>query len=259
MAYSFQPALPALKILKKRGIPLVFCTSKTRAETKKIRRQTENFHPFIVENGGAIFIPEDYFPQESGMTIEFTRKDKKSAECQVIEMGTPYVYLREALSQIQALYPGKIRGFGDLSIEEVARLCEFSLDDASLAKNREYDEPFVLEEDSLLDEIQEAAKLSDLQITKGGRFYHLMGANDKGQAVLRLIEIYRQKFDALRSVALGDSLNDLPMLAAVDTPILLPKPDGRYDSSVKLQGLIYAEDTGPTGWCDAVLKIIRSS
>ena len=193
------------------------------------------------------------------MTIEFTRKDKKSAECQVIEMGTPYVYLREALSQIQALYPGKIRGFGDLSIEEVARLCEFSLDDASLAKNREYDEPFVLEEDSLLDEIQEAAKLSDLQITKGGRFYHLMGANDKGQAVLRLIEIYRQKFDALRSVALGDSLNDLAMLAAVDTPILLPKPDGRYDSSVKLQGLIYAEDTGPTGWCDAVLKIIRSS
>jgi len=259
LTYSFQPALPALKILKKRGIPLVFCTSKTRAETEKIRRQTENIHPFIVENGGAIFIPEDYFPQESERTIEFTQKGKKNAEYQIIELGTPYAHLREALSQIQALYPAKIRGFSDLSVEEVTRLCEFSLDDASLAKNREYDEPFVLEEESLLDEIQDAARHLDLQITKGGRFYHLKGANNKGKATLCLIEIYRQKFNALRSVALGDSLNDLPMLAAVDIPILLPIPDGRYDSSVKLNGLIFAEDTGPTGWCDAVLKIIHGS
>jgi len=259
LTYSFQPALPALKILKKRGIPLVFCTSKTRAETEEIRRQTENIHPFIVENGGAIFIPEDYFPQESERTIEFTQKGKKSAEYQIIEMGTPYAHLREALSQIQALYPGKIKGFGDLSVEEVARLCELSLDDAELAKHREYDEPFILEEESLLDEIQDAARHSNLQITQGGRFYHLMGANDKGQAVLRLIEIYGQKFDVLRSVALGDSLNDLPMLAAVETPILLPKPDGLYDSSVRLDGLIFSKSTGPKGWCDVVIKLIGDS
>ncbi|MEE9500853.1 MAG: HAD-IIB family hydrolase [Candidatus Aminicenantaceae bacterium] len=259
LTYSFKPALPALKALKERSIPLVFCTSKTRAETEKIRRQTENTHPFIVENGGAIFLPEDYFSLESEMTVEFTKKDEKDAEYQIIELGTPYSRLREALSQIQAQYPGKIRGFGDLSVEEVAKLCEFSLDEALLAKHREYDEPFVLEEESLLDNIQEAARLSNLQITKGGRFYHLMGANDKGQAALCLIEIYGQKFDALRSIALGDSLNDLPMLAAVDTPILLPKPDGRYDSSVKLHELIFSKDTGPTGWCDAVLKIIHGS
>jgi mannosyl-3-phosphoglycerate phosphatase len=83
--------------------------------------------------------------------------------------------------------------------------------------------------------------------------------NDKGIAALRLIDFYRQKFNSIRSVALGDSLNDLPMLAAVDIPILLPKPDSRYDSSVKLHGLIFAEDTGPTGWCEAVLKIIHNS
>ncbi|MGB6338223.1 MAG: HAD-IIB family hydrolase [Candidatus Aminicenantaceae bacterium] len=259
LTYSFQPALPALTALKERSIPLVFCTSKTRAETEEIRRQTGNTHPFIVENGGAIFVPEDYFSQESELTIEFTKKDEKDAEYQIIELGTPYVRLREALSQIQAQYPGKIKGFGDLSIEEVAKLCEFSLDDAILAKHREYDEPFVLEEESLLDKIQEAARVSNLQVTQGGRFYHLMGANDKGQAALRLIEIYGQNFEVFRSVALGDSLNDLPMLAAVDTPILLPKLDGRYDSSVKLDGLIFSKSTGPTGWCDAVLKIIHGS
>jgi mannosyl-3-phosphoglycerate phosphatase len=257
LTYSFQSARPALKILKERGIPLVFCTSKTRAETDKIRRQTENTHPFIVENGGAIFIPEDYFPRESEMTTEFTTKDGKDAEYQIIELGTPYAHLREALSQIQAQYPRKIRGFGDLSAEEIAKLCEFSLDDALLAKHREYDEPFVLEDESLINKIHETAKLSNLQITRGGRFYHLIGGNNKGEAVLRLIEIYRKELGSLKTIALGDSLNDLPMLVAVDAPILLPKPHGRYDSSVKLEGLILSEGTGPSGWCNAVLKIIE--
>ncbi len=259
LTYSFQPALPALKALAERSIPLVFCTSKTRAETEKIRSQTQNTHPFIVENGGAIYIPEDYFFPDSERTEVCTQKDKKDAKYQVIELGTPYARLRDALSQIQARFPGKIQGFGDLSVEAVAKLCEFSSDDAVLAKHREYDEPFILDDERLIGEIQEAAKLSNFQITQGGRFYHLMGANDKGQAVLRLIAIYRQNIDVFQSIALGDSYNDLAMLAVVDTPILLPKPNGRYDSSVKLDGLIFAKDAGPKGWCDAVQKIIQDT
>jgi mannosyl-3-phosphoglycerate phosphatase len=259
LTYSFQSALPALKTLKKRGIPLIFCTSKTRAETEKIRRQTENTHPFIVENGGAIFIPKNYFPLESKITAELNINEKKDAEYQIIEHGTPYPRLREALSQIQSQYPGKIKGFGDLTIEEVATLCKLPKEEAALAKLREYDEPFVLDEERLLDKIQEAAKLSNLQVTQGGRFYHLMGAFDKGKATLLLITIYRHKLTSLRSVALGDSLNDLSMLAAVDTPILLPKQNGLHDPTVKLDRLIFASGIGPTGWCDAVLKIIHSS
>jgi mannosyl-3-phosphoglycerate phosphatase len=102
------------------------------------------------------------------------------------------------------------------------------------------------------------AATSHLQVTQGGRFYHLTGANDKGQAVLHLIELYRQKFDSIRTVALGDSLNDLPMLAVVDIPVLLSKPDGRYDPSVVFDGLFFAKDAGPSGWSDAVLKIIQA-
>jgi mannosyl-3-phosphoglycerate phosphatase len=257
--YSFQPALPALKALKERSTPLIFCTSKTRAETERIRRQTENTHPFIVENGGAIFIPKDYFPLKPELTTEYTKKDKKDTEYRIIELGVPYTHLREALSRIQAQFPGKIKGFGDLSVEEISKLSKLPPEEAALARNREYDEPFVLDEESLIDRIQEAARHSNLQVTQGGRFYHLMGSNDKGIAALSLIDIFRQKFNSIRSVALGDSINDLPFLAAVDIPILLPKPDGNHDSSVKLHGLIYAKNTGPTGWCDEVLKIIRNS
>ena len=224
-----------------------------------IRRQTENTHPFIVENGGAIFIPEEDPLLEPHLTKELEEDIKKKSGCRIMAMGTSYARLREVLSQIEAQYPGKIKGFGDLTVKEVAKLCDFSSDQALLAKHREYDEPFILEDEDLLREVQEIAQHEGLRVTRGGRFYHLMGANDKGQAVLRLIEMYRQKFDTLRSVALGDSLNDLPMLASVDIPVLLPKPDGFHDPSVLLDGLFFAKNSGPSGWNDAVLKIIHGS
>jgi len=257
--YSFEPALPALEALNERNIPLVLCTSKTRAETEKIRSRMENTHPFIVENGGAVFIPEDYFSQDLEISGGSTQKGKKNAEYQIIELGTPYARLREVLSQIQDQFPGKIKGFGDLPVAVVAELCELSEDEALLAKYREYDEPFVVDEEQLIDEIREAARLSNLKVTQGGRFHHLMGANDKGNATSRLIAIYRKKIGTLKSVALGDSLNDLPMLAAVDIPILLPKAEGKFDPSVQLEGLTFAEEPGPKGWCDVVLKILSSS
>jgi mannosyl-3-phosphoglycerate phosphatase len=259
LTHSFQPALPALAALKERNIPLVFCSSKTRSEIERIRKRTENTHPFIVENGGAVFIPNKYFPPEPGSGIDSAQMKEKDLEYRVIELGSPYPQLREILSQIQARFPGAIRGFGDLSVAEISKLCQFSLDEAFLARQREYDEPFILANERLLGKIQEIAEHSSLQVTQGGRFLHLMGTNDKGQAVLRLIDLYRRKFGFLQTAALGDSLNVLPMLAAVDIPVLLPKPDGRYDPSVKLDGLFFAKDSGPRGWCDSVLEIIRDS
>lgn len=249
LTYSFQPALQALETLKEKDIPLVFCTSKTRAETVRVRKQTENTHPFIVENGGAIFIPKGYFSEPFAFT-------KENTDYQIIELGTPYTVLREALFQIQSQFPGTIKGFGDLSAEEVARLCEFSLEEATSAKQREYDEAFFLADTTLIGEIKGTAERSNLQITQGGRFYHLMGGNDKGQAVLRLTEIYRRKFQSLRTVALGDSLNDLPMLAAVDWPVLVQRSDGSYDPLVDLDGLIFAKGIGPVGWQNAMAEIL---
>ena len=59
--YSFDAARPALARLRQADVPLVLCTSKTRAEVESIRRSLDNEHPFIVENGGAVVIPLDYF------------------------------------------------------------------------------------------------------------------------------------------------------------------------------------------------------
>jgi mannosyl-3-phosphoglycerate phosphatase len=250
-SYSFEPALPALALLKEKNIPLIICTSKTRAEIEIIRQRLHNRHPFVSENGGAIFIPKGYFSH----TFRYTRED--SDYC-TIEYGTSHSKIREVLKKMEGHSSGKIRGFGDFPIEEVAELCDFSLDQARLAKMREYDEPFILKDIDALDKIQKIAKNANLRVTRGGRFYHLLGENDKGKAVLRLRDIYAKKFKRIKTISLGDSQNDLQMLEAVDYPVLVQKPDGNYDPSIKLDNLILAKGIGPSGWNTTVLNLLEN-
>ena len=248
--YSFEPALPALDILNKNNIPLIFCSSKTRAEIEKVRLQLDNTHPFVSENGGAVFVPINYFPYD----VPFTRKDFHYL---IIEFGTPYHKIRGTLQQIQAQFPEMVKGFGDLSAHEVAKLCEFSPEEAVLAKEREYDEPFTLEDKKKFENILDIATEDHLQIIHGGRFYHLVGENDKGKAISYLTDISRKAYDRIKTIALGDSQTDSTMLQVVDHPVLVKKPDGSYDPSVKLDNLILASGSGPVGWNDAVLKLLE--
>ncbi len=248
--YSFEAAVPALNALIEKDIPLIICTSKTRAEIENVRLELNNADPFISENGGAVFIPKGYFSHPFSST-------KEDPEYFIIELGTPYKEIRVAFNQIKEHIPKDIKGFGDLFPQEVSDLCNFSLKQASLAKIREYDEPFILNEGTAIEDIQEMASRSNLHITRGGRFYHLMGNNDKGKAVMLLRDIYRKKSELLKTIALGDSQNDLPMLKMVDYPVLVQKPDGIYDPSINLDNLILAPGIGPQGWCEAILKILN--
>jgi mannosyl-3-phosphoglycerate phosphatase len=250
--YSFEPALPALAFLKEKNIPLVLCSSKTRAEIEPLRIKLKNIHPFISENGGAIFVPKGYFSPEP-------QADWEDDHYLTVELGTPYSQLRQVLSRMGSALPGKLRGFGDWTPGEVAELCSLSLSEAKLAMKREYDEPFVVEGEVPFDALQEMASHSQLQVTRGGRFCHLMGNNDKGKAVQLLREMYHnQSGHPSPTVALGDSLNDLPMLEVVDYPVLVKKHDGSHDPAVKLDNLIVTRSRGPSGWCEALLELLAS-
>ena len=57
--YSFQEALPALQLIRKRKIPLILSSSKTYAEMIVIRRELNNQDPFIYENGSGIYFEDN--------------------------------------------------------------------------------------------------------------------------------------------------------------------------------------------------------
>jgi len=248
--YSFEPARPALRLLRESGIPLIICTSKTRAEVEKIRAALGNTDPFIVENGGAIFVPQGYFsiePPASRMDSGYL----------VVELGTSYSRILSVFSRMKERLPGRLRGFSDMTVEEVARLAGLSLEEAARAKIREYDEPFVLNDPGgKRDVVREMAESAGLSITQG-RFFHLTGDNDKGRAVRVVKDFYARAGGIdLRTIGLGDSPNDLPLLENVDFPILVQKPGGHYEPSIRLDNLIFAPGEGPIGWCVAVRELV---
>jgi len=247
--YSFEPARAALDALRESGVPLVFCTSKTRLETEHWRRALANVHPFIVENGGAVFIPEGYFGPNAGF-------DKRDGGYGVLEIGRPYPELRQALEDIRASTGLPLRGFGDMTVEEIAERCGFTSQDAALAAKREYDEPFIGIEEGMLSRVVQEAGALGFQVVSGGRFHHLVGGSDKGRAIRALRSLYEVSWGPVRAVGIGDSANDEPMLRAVDVPILVRKPDGSHLEAVHLPDLIIAPYAGPEGWRGAILGIL---
>ena len=66
----------------------------------------------------------------------------------------------------------------------------------------------------------------------------------------------RGETERIETVGIGDSINDATLLAMVDYPILVQKPDGSYDPDIQLPGMIRAPGIGPVGWNEAILELI---
>jgi len=246
--YSFAGAKNSLERLRRRGIPLVFTTSKTRREIESLRDLLGFHDPFISENGGGVFFPARDAPWVSG--------GEPSPPYVLVRFGRPYHEIRRFL-EVHGRSLG-IRGFGDMTVEEIARLTGLPGEAAKQAAEREFTEPFLLEDERALPEIEVLAAREGLQITRGGRFFHLIGADqDKGKAVRLTTEVLGRKFgEKPLTIGFGDSPNDFPMLEAVDRPVLIPRPDGRHESFYR-PGLIRAPFPGSRGWSAVMERLLR--
>lgn len=246
--YAYDAALPALAEIAARNIPLVFCSSKTRAEIEVYRERTGNRHPFIVENGGGIFIPQGYFSAPvAGDAIDSYQR---------LTLGKPYAEIRQHFVTLREQLHAAVRGFSDMSTAEVAKLTGLSPDDAVRAMQRDFEEPFVFIETPDVNFLH-AIENSGLNWTQG-RIFHIMGQHDKGRAVNILQSLYAAELGSITSIALGDNLNDLPMLNAVDYPVLIMHKDGGFDQRVTVPGLIKSVSPGPLGWNDILLQMLCS-
>ena len=253
--YSFEEALPALQKVKKGEIPLILCSSKTRAELELYQKKLKIEEPFISENGGAVFIPRGYFRQ---MPAESKIKGKYL----VLELGTPYLKIRKKFLEVFGELSLKAVGFGDMKATEISSLLNLSQVEADLAKKREYDEPFYLrgkEDKEKIKLVKIKFNQSGLTMTTGGRLFHLTGENDKGKAARLLIQIYKTNWgDEILTLGVGDSLNDLSLLESMHIPVLVRKKDNSYQQEILNRLKVYkAPDMGPRGWNRAVLDLIE--
>lgn len=251
--YSFEASLPAVHRLKSLHIPLILCSSKTHGEVWALWRELGLNGPFIVENGGAIYWPVGTF----AFPID-------GVQCrggmELVEFGTAVAILRDELRKAARQCGVRTRSFGEMELEEIARLTGLGRDRAALAAERQYDEPFVVEAGEA-EKLFAALRSRGLEVTRGGRFFHLIGRHDKGRAVKTLLDLYRRSDPAICSVGLGDAANDLALLAQVDRPILVRKYDGSWDQEVlkAIPAIERSQRIGPEGWREAVEKVLKET
>ncbi len=249
--YKWKLAKPALDICKQRKIPVVMVSSKTRAELEILQEQMGFFSPFISENGGGIFFPENTNPVPPGTII--------ADHYYKWEMGTSYETLIKSLNAIRTDLGLSIRGFSEMSLKEISQLTGLDLDRSRLAAMRDYDEPFIIldRQDIDVETLQRAARKRGLQITTGGRFFHIHGKNDKGTSVKNLIVWYRESHPHVFSIAVGDSPNDFSMFKQVDQPVLIRSQQDFPGIEEEIPGLKITRDMGPKGWNRTVLDILN--
>jgi mannosyl-3-phosphoglycerate phosphatase len=213
-----------------------------------IRAALDNTHPFIVENGGGVCVPLGYFP------FEIEGAERRGGYT-VVPLGDPYAELTRALARASRASGVGVRGFADMSDDEVAAETGLTPGEARLARQREFDEPFVVLEPARAPELLAAIEREGKRWTTGSRFHHITGANDKAAAVHWLVALYRRQLGGVRTVGLGDAPNDAAFLQVVDVAILIASP--RVD---RLRTLVPGGRVtpleGPAGWNAAVLAVL---
>jgi mannosyl-3-phosphoglycerate phosphatase len=178
--------------------------------------------------------------------------------CRVLAFGPERQVLIDALGEIAAEAGVRARGFAAMTGPELEKFTGLQTETALLALRREYDEPFLLEDDGRLEAFAQAAARRGLKVRHGGRFYHLTGRTDKGTAFQVLLALYQRAGRHFSSAGLGDAATDLPLLRSVDRPILVPGHDGSVDPTLasSLPTAECAPLPGPAGWNAAVLTLL---
>ncbi len=251
--YSHHDADEALLQVRKQDASLILCSSKTKEEIEVYRKRLSNSEPFIIENGGAIYIPKGF----KKFTVRFDHEDN---DYFIIKIGTEYKKLVDAFKKIKCKTKVKAKGMNEFSLDEIIQLTELREEEALLAMKRKYTLPFIVQGGA--DEvkaIKNEIALSGLNFTEGAKFMYLMGENDKGKAVRILVDIFKRNYSEreITTVGIGDSLNDLPMLEAVDRPFLVKKVSGDHDERIRVKNLILADGIGPIGWNRVVLRLFN--
>nr|WP_248289520.1 HAD-IIB family hydrolase [Thalassotalea sp. Y01] len=253
--YKFHKAVPALEYCQQQDVPIIFNTSKTFAETEHLCRVLDNSHPFIIENGSAMYIPKDYFAKELDSDIE--RFD--AGAYWLYKFGLNRNEILSRLTRFAKTQRFQYQGFSTMTARELCRCTGLSLPKAAEAKERQFSEPLLWLDNSDNQALfAKHLKLLGLNVIKGGRFVHVLGQSDKAKPLEYLKRLYELNSGSEHTlIALGDSANDKAMLETADIAVVIESP-AHQDPVIDIHPhLIRSRFQGPIGWNETVLDILQ--
>lgn len=252
-SYSHAPADKLLLKLEEEKTPVIPCTSKTFAELLLLRDDLNNNHPFIVENGAAVFIPENYFNNQPENTVtkdgfwikKFTRERS---------------YYQSLIDELRPKFDNGFITFSNCTTTQLSQMTGLSEREAKLAADRSFGEPVAwLSGDEEKKDFIAQITARGATVLQGGRFLHISGDCDKGKALRWLTDQFEIDYGlAIQTIALGDSGNDIAMLEAADSAVIIRSPV-HGPPEVENQQRYETRNTGPKGWVEGVKHFLHKN
>ncbi|MDB4832326.1 HAD-IIB family hydrolase [Methylophilaceae bacterium] len=231
--YSFQEALPALQLIRKRKIPLILSSSKTYDEMIVIRKELNNHDPFIYENGSGIYF-----------------EDNK------VSLGTSHYEISNLLQDLKKRF--SFTSFNDLGPEGIQKETGLDIYASERAYRREFTEPLIWKDSTQnLIIFKQLLQQNNLTAAQGGRFLTISSAKNKGDALLWVKKRYESIAKVkITTIGLGDSENDINMLDCADNAIIVRHPKKLPPNINGHASLIITDAIGPKGWNEAIINIL---
>lgn len=249
-SYSFEAAKPTLSALAHKGIPVIPTTSKTFAELQPLREKIALTGPFIIENGAAIYIPHGFFKQKPTGTVWVDGYWCKS----FISNKNYWIKL---LEKIANEFDGEFTQFSKMSLQDIQEATGLDESSATLAAKRQFGEPVLWtgsgeKKQAFINAVRERGAFP----LEGGRFIHVSGNCDKGQALTWLAQEFKKQTELdVRTYALGDGNNDVAMLEAADVAIRILSPVNP-PPEVQKEEVYTSTLPGPKGWNEMLTQLL---
>jgi mannosyl-3-phosphoglycerate phosphatase len=181
-SYTIGPAQEMLTRLRAQRIPVVFCSSKTAAVQRPLRRELGLEQvPFIVENGAAVIVPDS-----AGLAVTDWSRVPGTSDERLRVLGRTFDAVRTGLARATAQTGRPVVGYADLTVRQIADLT--GLDEEPTARARARQRDF---SETLVDAcspatgsaLEAALVTAGLTCRHGGRLRTVTGAeSDKGRA-----------------------------------------------------------------------------
>ncbi|MFT2109989.1 HAD-IIB family hydrolase [Marinomonas sp. 2405UD68-3] len=254
--YCFSAAIPMLQKLKSLNIPVIPNTSKTFDELIFIRQKLGLDSPFIAENGAAVYIPLSFLANPSFDQMRSVLDLHDDGDHYIKTFTEPRQYWLMLLETHASHFAHLYTGFSSMSIPEIQHETGLSLEQAEAASKRHFGEPLKWHgSDEELQEFTLIMQDAGVCVVKGGRFVHVSGVTDKGQAMTWLSSI----MEVNTTVALGDGENDTSMLEKADVAVQIRSPVHAFPILTCRSRVIQTLGVGPIGWNEAVETILSDS
>jgi predicted mannosyl-3-phosphoglycerate phosphatase (HAD superfamily) len=194
------------------GIPAVWLTSRSRLQFDEPRRKLAHTHPFIAEDGCAVYLPEGYFHlrPESPSPAKRKTSTMRLGRFTCIPIADPLPAAAEALESLSEDLGVPVVTLRSLSSRELVQNTGLPQREAELARQRDFDELFFFagSSDTEIARFLEAGRNRKLQFRQHGVLWSVAISASVQRCIRELSKLYDR---ALRYHALvvGIATTDL--------------------------------------------------